>query len=66
MYAEFLPAGDISGDLKVMLEKHREVAGEGELTCTQPSACSPPFLLAATDYALLTLASLPFQLSPLW
>lgn len=42
------------------------MAGEGELTPTQPSACSPPSLLAATDYALLTLTSLPFQLSPLW
>lgn len=57
--AEFLPAGDLSGGLQVMLTAHRAAAGVGGL---QP--CSPPSLLLAVTLCPPYPCTLLFQLGP--
>lgn len=51
-YAEFLPAGDISGTYKSCWQVHREAAGVGGFTRVQPSAL---FLTLLADCAHLIL-----------
>lgn len=66
MFAEFLPAGDISNDLQVMLAVHGEAAGGGSLTRVQPSALFPTLLAGCQRLCPAHPCSLLFQLSPSW
>lgn len=60
IYTEFLPAGDVSGGLQVLLAVHRAAAGVGGLTRIQSSGLFPTF---STGCQTVSSLPVPFYFS---